>query len=248
MNFDESHLRILHVNIRGIRSNKRNLEHYLEENKYPDIVTLNETKLGKGIKFEIDGYYCASRREPTVKGGKHGSMILVKDSVVDVVELDFLETLSQHEVIGIEIKKKERQPGINIITYYNPPGNKIDPKILRKSTYPKHGTIILGDLNCKNHSWGSNSTDPQGIHLKDTLDDENWLILNDGSKTRCDPISGKEEVLDIVVCTPEILTMNPEFYVGDDIGSDHYPLHTNLAFHSQQTNPPIYIRTISQTD
>ena len=77
MNFDQSlfQYRVVHINIRGVRSNKKNLEHFLETNNYPEIVTLNETKLGSRVKFELMGYYCASRREPTDLGGKHGSMI-----------------------------------------------------------------------------------------------------------------------------------------------------------------------------
>ena len=48
--------RIVHLNIRGVRSNKRNLERYLALNNYPEIVTLNETKFGAPFKFEQQGY------------------------------------------------------------------------------------------------------------------------------------------------------------------------------------------------
>ena len=41
--------RLIHVNIRGVQSNKNNLEHYLEEYKHPEIVTLNETMTNKNI-------------------------------------------------------------------------------------------------------------------------------------------------------------------------------------------------------
>ena len=125
MNFNQ-HLfqyRVVHINIRGVRSNKKNLEHFLASNQYPEIVTLNETKLGGSVRFDLAGYYCASRREPTDLGGKHGSMILVRDDIDGVTELDFLKDQFQHEVIGIEIEGKNRRPGLNVVTYYNPPGN-----------------------------------------------------------------------------------------------------------------------------
>ena len=112
--------RIVHLNIRGVRSNKRNLERYLALNNYPEIVTLNETKLGTAIKFEQQGYYCATRREPTDKGGKHGSMIMVRDTIGDVVELDELRIRFRDEVIGIEIKGNTSRPSFNVVTYYNP--------------------------------------------------------------------------------------------------------------------------------
>ena len=49
-----SDFRLIHINIRGVQSNKQNLEHYLAENSYPEIVTLNETMLrgDKNIKIQ----------------------------------------------------------------------------------------------------------------------------------------------------------------------------------------------------
>ena len=87
MDFDQIlfQYRIVHVNIRGIKSNKQNLEHYLGKHSYPEIVTLNETMLGRDKGIKIEGYYCAARKEPTGMSGKHGSMILVRETIKDVV-------------------------------------------------------------------------------------------------------------------------------------------------------------------
>ena len=92
MDFAENwfQFRIIHINIRGVQSNRENLEHYLEEHDYPEIVTLNETMLRGDKNITIKGYYCATRKEPIGRSGKHGSMILVKETIQDVVELDFL--------------------------------------------------------------------------------------------------------------------------------------------------------------
>ena len=105
MDFDQilSQYRVVHINIRGLNSNKQNLEHYLGEHNYPEIVTLNETMMNKNKGIKIKGYYCAARREPTGLSGKHDSMILVRDTISDVVELDFLLTQFQEEVIGIGV-------------------------------------------------------------------------------------------------------------------------------------------------
>ena len=121
--------RLIQVNIRGVQSNKENLEQYLGEHHYPEIVTLNETMLRGEKNIKIKGYYCAARREPTGMSGKHGSMILVKDTIQDVIELEYLKTQFQEEVVGIEIKRNDNRPGLNIVTYYNPPGNRTNPGI-----------------------------------------------------------------------------------------------------------------------
>ena len=240
--------RVVHVNIRGIKSNQRNLEHYLAEHCFPEVVTLNETMLRSDKNININGYYCAARREPTGMSGKHSSMILVKNCVQDVVELEFLRTQFTDEVIGIEILRKDSRPGLNIVTYYNSPGNKVNPGIFCRSLYSKNSTIITGDLNCKHLAWGSSITDPQGTHLSNTLEDQDWIVLNDGSKTRIDPRSGKEEVLDLMVCTPDSLNMKPEFFIGDCVGSDHLPMHCIFTFGEPHSKNPIYTRKVSQMD
>ena len=102
MNFEQTlfQYRLIQVNVRGVQSNKQNLEQYLVEHHHPEIVTLNETMLRAGKNISIKGYYCAARREPTGMRGKHGSMILVKDTIQDVIELEYHKTQFQ-EVVEI---------------------------------------------------------------------------------------------------------------------------------------------------
>ena len=54
---------------------------------------MKETMLRGDKSINIKGYYCAARREPIGMSGKHGSMIVVRESIRNVVELDFLKTL-----------------------------------------------------------------------------------------------------------------------------------------------------------
>ena len=250
MNFEQIlyQYRIIHLNIRGVRANKENLEHYLGEYNHPEIVTMNETMLSRDKNIVIKGYYCAARREPIGMSGKHGSLILVKETIKDVVELDFLKSQFQEEIIGIEIKGNKERPGLNIVTHYNPPGNRINPSIFQNSLYSNSATIFTGDLNCKNLAWGSNSTDTPGSDLLDVLDDQNWIVLNDGSKTRIDPRNGNEEVLDLIIGNSAATRMKPEFFVGDDVGSDHLPLHCDLTFGNPKPDNPVFYRNVSQMD
>ena len=67
---------IIHINIRGVNANRKNLEHYLEEHNFPEVVTINEAMLSREKNVKIKGYYCAARKEPVGMSGKHGSMIL----------------------------------------------------------------------------------------------------------------------------------------------------------------------------
>jgi hypothetical protein len=167
-------------------------------------------------------------------------MILVRNDIEDVVEIDSLRSQFREEVIGIEIRETQERPQLNVITYYNPPTNRVNSKICEHQRYHGTNTIITGDLNCKHISWGSTTMDNFGSNLCDVLEDQRWVILNDGSKTRYDPASGKEEVLDLIICTPQTLKMRNEFYVGEDVGSNHYALHADLIFKNPMVKSPTY--------
>ena len=48
--------------------------------------------------------------------------------------------------------------------------------------------------------------------------------------------------LDLIICTPDLVNMGPEFHVGDCVGSDHLPIHFAVKFGQQSTsqNNPIF--------
>ena len=191
---------IIHINIRSARSNKNNIEVYLAEMNYPEIICLNETKLPKDATFKIEGYNVASRREHSSVGGSRGSMILTREDIKDVVEItEVKERFKFDEVIGIKIQKSQTQPGIKIFTYYNPPLTAPNLELLQYFASLNGNCILTGDLNCKNTHWGSSRTERRGIDLLNEINRLNLVTFNNDSMTRCDPVSGKEESLDIVI-------------------------------------------------
>ena len=222
MNHAESKFSIVHINLRGFRANWQSLLQYLESIHLPDVVTINESKLNHSIDVHLPHYFCASRRDSS--HGHHGSLIFVKNGICDVHDISHLKEKYVEEVIGIRINGKSIRPTVNVCTYYNPPGNYINPNILHYCSKLKGSTFILGDLNCKNAAWGSTRDDPQGDHLLHSLNDHNFAILNDGNMTRSDPIYGTEQVLDIAACNFSALSYFRKFTVGHDVGSDHFPL------------------------
>jgi hypothetical protein len=238
---------IVHLNIRGARSNKENLEHYLAEMDFPEIVCLNETKLPLNKNFGITGYNVATRREHNTQGGSRGSLILSRQDIKDIVEIEEVKDLFKHdEVVGIEIKSNSSRPGLKVFTYYNPPLCSPNEAILRYVSACNGSCVITGDLNCKNTIWGSTKNDRRGIELLEMLGRSNLNTFNDDSKTRCDPGSGKEESLDIVAGNTKAARLFRDFWVGVDVGSDHYPLHTTLQFKNKGQAPPIMIRRIEK--
>ena len=234
---------IVQINIRGARSNKANLESYLSEANFPEIVCINETKLPANKKFEINGYNVAARREHGTVGGSRGSMILTRCDILDVVEIEYVKDLfKSDEIIGIHIKRTDKRPSLKVFTYYNPPLTTPNEAIFRFLSTIKDNCFLTGDLNCKHTLWGSTKTDRRGIELIDMLSFHNLVVFNDGNKTRCDPVSGKEECLDLAIGNLQSSSLFREFWVGFDIGSDHFPIHSVLQFKNPTLKSPIKMR------
>ena len=238
---------ILHVNIRGIRANRDFLLDYLKDIGYPEIVLLNETKLSTSSHVKVDGYECISKRQ---QHKSYGSMIFVRSDISNVVEITELNSkFKKDEIIGAEILPSADVPGIKVFTLYNPPNTKPNPEIFRYLANQDGKIVLAGDLNCKNRSWGSTKTDQLGEELQENINENDLYILNDSSKTRCDPLTGKEETLDLFICNFDTLSIYGGFWVGPSVGSDHYPIHSRLQFRPKPENPrPEKERRLNNTD
>ena len=217
---------IVHVTIRGLRSNLANLNAYLEKIQFPDVVTLNETKLNINQPISIPNYDCVARKER--HGCQHGSLILKCKDISDVTIIKDFERFHE-EVIGIRLNGNTRRPSINVITYYNPPNSFVNSDILQSCRRLNGRTVITGDFNCKNVSWGSTKSDNQGRALFTNINDCQFYILNNGEKTRYDPQSGKEQVLDLCLTNGEFINDFVSWIVRPDIGSDHFPINTTFS-------------------
>ena len=230
---------IVHINICGIRSKRSQLMSYLKELDFPEFVTINETLLGSSMNFHIPGYYCASRREPTVTGGARGSMILVRNDVKNVFEIQNCKMKFIEELIGIEIKSNRTRPAFQIYTYYNPPSTQINQKIIELISQQVEPCVLVGDLNCKHVNIGSSKTDSFGKVLMESLDVNNLIVLNDGSPTRCNPHNGASEVLDVAICNQKAIAIFKEFSVVTTL-----VLTTTLCIHALSTNIRVNLKRI----
>ena len=234
---------IVHLNIRGARSNKQNLEHYLAEMNYPEVICLNETKLPLNKKYEVNGYNIAARREHNVNGGSRGSMILIRNDVTDIMEIEEVRDLFRSdEIIGVEIKSFGNRPSIKIFTYYNPPLTTPNNAIFSYIASLQGNCVLSGDLNCKNTHWGSTKTETRGIELLQCLMSNDLITFNNESTTRCDPVTGKEESFDLIIGNAKSAQILQEFWVGFDVGSDHYPVHVLFQFDVPSLPVPRYVR------
>ena len=112
---DGDTLKILHLNINGVRSKVELFQHYLNILK-PHVFLLNETKLGAIHDFQIPNFVVFRK---DCRPGKWGAAIGVRKDIYAVQ--NFLP-VGDDQVVSVEVVYGNSQ-FINIVSYYNPPKN-----------------------------------------------------------------------------------------------------------------------------
>ena len=118
-------LKVMQINIRGLKNKKQDLEVLIVDNN-PDIICLNETFLKHDQSLKIKGFNTISlNRQTTTFGG--GVMILIKDHI-QYDEITKIH-INRHEIVQCRLKCSELDY-IYIASIYVPPTAKIDNEIL----------------------------------------------------------------------------------------------------------------------
>ncbi|WP_179116292.1 endonuclease/exonuclease/phosphatase family protein, partial [Solemya velum gill symbiont] len=195
----------------------------------PDVICIQETWFQPPFIFQIKGYNLVCQHHPdgTFRGGC-GIYIL------DRLSYKKLSLDIPQQSVGIEVTLSGKSYTI-ITLYSSEPTLDLSPlqNILHSITTP---IIITGDFNSHNTLWGSSHTDIKGRILLDFIEDENLVILNDGSGTRiCQ--NGVLSPLDLTFVSPALSANSQWSVLPDECGSDHFPTLTN--FSSVQSAPPI---------
>ena len=98
--------------------------------------------------------------------------------------------------------------------------------------------ILLGDFNAKNPLWGSLVCDRWGGIIEELIDDNNLVLLNDGSKTRYDIYHNTSSAIDLTICSASI-ALEYQWSVDKDLyGSDHWPIHLKYVKNIPSPCPP----------
>ena len=206
---------VAHHNIRGLKNKLSELKLYLKQNT-PDILTLNET-LVIPPNIKIPGYKISV---PKVITGR-GVAILYKQhlNITEIDEVVLDTTTLQHNLHHSILLNTHTIP-IQITTIYCRLGRvSIDllTQIIRRH---KHN-IITGDFNSKHQDFGHNTHSPGGNRLVNTMNIHKLTKLNDNEPTfTCDK-SHRQDVKDLMFSSKELTKNFEEFWVDEDLGSDH---------------------------
>ena len=235
-------LHIVHINIRGLRANAVELQCYVEQTR-PDIVLLNETKLVGKPAPRIAGYKVAAVRDRSLNGIAGGGVAIY------VSRSFFCTDISPDEDDMVAIEVRTSCLCMAIVSYYRPPGPVDLSEATLETYFSKYDRCILaGDLNAKHQFYGCKATNAAGEQLFDIVERNDLVVVNQsGEVTRHDVHSGSSELLDLFVVTRKLAGKVLDCYVGDDVGSDHFPVHLKLQLRGCiQKVPERLVRPLSK--
>jgi len=243
-----TNVHIMQLNINGLRSKRTELEQYLREQS-PDIVCLNETKLNGKTPPRLSGYRCASFRDRDgALGGVQGGGVAIYVSA-GMLCSDISPDID--DVVAIEFSAGGHKYAV--VCYYCPPacgGAQLDVPMLERFL-DKHDRLVLtGDLNAKHVFYGSNSTDTRGDILFDLVERYDMFVANDPKQpTRHEVWSGHTDLIDYCIVSKKVVRQVEDCFVGEDVSSDHLPLHLKLRLARDIDKAPIrQVRILAKCD
>jgi len=86
-------------------------------------------------------------------------------------------------------------------------------------------SLIVGDLNAKNTLWGSPHNDHRGTTIEHLIDENKFVVLNNGQATYTHH-TGPQSHLDLSIVCHTLGTKSTWDVFHDTFGSDHCPTVT----------------------
>ena len=238
-------LSITFWNCQGIRSKRKELELYLNENSI-DIIAFNETFLNKKVNFKIQGYDTIRNDRSTGSGG--GVAFLVKHGLVVNKEFrnaDF-NIITDKEALAINLELSNNQ-NLTLATIYCPNG-KPNLSLFQTICNLSDNVMFVGDFNSKSEAFGCASKNASGPILKTIQNTLDLIYLNNTEHTYMDWRNGNTDILDMAFITQNLIIHDTQFQIGVDLGSDHLPIEITIdtTHRNTFTNPTRY--KFDQTD
>ncbi|GFX81334.1 RNA-directed DNA polymerase from mobile element jockey [Trichonephila clavipes] len=193
------YLRLPQCNINGLSTVATRIKldqiQEIADRLHVEIIALQEIKLCEQRFLNAERYNII-RRDRASGGG--GLMFLIRDVHFQRL-LDIGNDTSNLEYLGIIAHSKDRT--ITIQNLYHPPNSQHFDTDMMEGLFDDN-TIIQGDFNAKNTSWGNTITNSRGLELSNLVNDKAFLCLNDCTHTFRSNSYGSTDVLDLTFISP----------------------------------------------
>lgn len=246
MNLNKTSLKFFHTNCQSLNNHFKihQIENIIKHDI--DIFSFNETFFKTRDNFSIKNFkiYRAdrSKRNPNNSLKKGGGVVLGISSKINSKPIN-LEELNAHkdrdEVIGVEIELYNYEK-LAIFSIYISPLSDINCVFFDKVAKKYKNLLLLGDFNCTSPSWHCKNTNRNGLILSNLLTDLNLFVLNNDTPS----YNQSGNILDLSICSANMLKFFKEFKVLDDPISDHNPTITTF----NQLKPIPNTQTINKVD
>ena len=222
---------ILHYNINSLLKHQLELQQYLEETN-PDVLCLNETKLGSRPAPNIPGYHLLSRVDRL--GHSHGGGVAIYAKPhLQAVEID----VDQIDCCAIRLPNQK----LTIVSNYWGFAPSVKPSVDHLQRIFSKETIFLGDFNAHHRDWGFKDTNPRGRLLYNFIDINDMCILNSPDEpTWINTTNNYTATLDVAFTSLENVHRIRTCYAGREtsgIAAFHLPLHVVVKGTSRPIAP-----------
>lgn len=222
LKFKMNNFKLVQFNCRGFSNKSFELMELAEKEKFT-IICLNEVKRYKNA-YISPNYNLVSNTEDS---RTHGSLIFVQKGV------EVLEVQPPHvangpngtvlEILRIKVRVNENT-SVWITNVYKSPDMEINLDLIFDESLSNQ--ILVGDFNSPHEIFNCNYENASGKKLVDFLDTSTILtLLNNGQKTH-----ENGNMLDLHICSQDILNHFCSFSTYDQFGSDHYITASNFNF------------------
>lgn len=230
-------LNVLNWNANGLKNKKNVFLAFLARHNI-DIACVTETHLFNNEPFKISGY--STYREDRVHPIASGGVAIFISKRINHHHI-YLPQLASIEAVGIKLMLRNNQE-VRLISVYKPPNKRFydqDLDLIFQDNFP---TLVLGDLNCKNQTWGCRITNPNGKRLFQKATNLNVNISAPSQPTHYPwQIRFQPDILDIALhknFTAPILQQ-----VLSELDSDHLPVVISFFLKPEIASCPLRLIT-----
>ena len=223
-------IHLLQINVNGLRSKIEELRLYVEETS-PDVILISETKLNNNPTPLIPNYLTAATRDrQNEHTGGGGVAIYIRNNI------DFSNISPDiDDMAAIEIKLNNNQK-IGILCFYrHPMAPLLDQYTYLEEISKNYRHLIIGgDLNAKHQFYGSKSTNRAGDSLFNLCEQLDLTVGNNPDEpTFISSLTNTKDIIDYWLMSAKISKRHYRSWTGDDVGSDHLPLHLSIDLQTQ---------------
>lgn len=209
-------LNVLQWNAQSIRPKQLEFEALLNQEKI-HVAVISETWLETDSFFKISGYNIF--RSDRIDG--YGGVAIVTHKSIKAQQCEVQLNNSRIEIMRIKVLNCNHLE--NIISLYCPPAVVTTQRDWDQIfSLVRQKTIIAGDLNAHHSNW-STKTDSRGGQVFDSMVENNYISLNDGTHTRIKLVTGliQKSSPDLTMLSDDIAFKFEWKVLNENLGSDH---------------------------